>query len=150
MNSNAVVILHLSSLDSYADAYGLDEAEALAGRMKDVVLNHHGPVYIVDQRWPLGSPDSGPRDRFVHQVQLARDIEWIHWDESIRDWEDFLREFGATLKDDGVRLVFLGGIWYDPGGSMGCVVDGMKILGKRLKVRIDERIVGCIPEHKQP
>jgi hypothetical protein len=150
MNTNAVVILNLSSLDSYSDAYGPDEAHALAGRMRGVVLDHYGPVYIVDQRWPLGSRHSEPRNSLVQQIQLARDIEWIHWDESSRDWEDFLREFAARLKDDGVRLVFLGGIWYDPGGSMGCVVEGMKILGKRLKVRVDDRIVGCIPEYKRP
>lgn len=148
MNVNAVVILHLSSLDSYAHAYGVDEAEALADRMRDVVLNHAGPVYIVDQRWPLARPWSNPRNRFVQEVQLAREIEWILWNDSMKAWEDFLKGFARRLKDDGVRLVFMGGVWYDPGGSSGCVVEGLNTLGKHMIVRVDKRIVGCIPRQE--
>jgi hypothetical protein len=47
----ALVILHLSTIDSYAWNVGEKKAKALAGRLIRAICTHRGPVYIVDQFW---------------------------------------------------------------------------------------------------
>ena len=47
----ALVIVHLSSVDSYADQIGQEAGERLARSIVDAVRKHRGPVYIIDQGW---------------------------------------------------------------------------------------------------
>jgi hypothetical protein len=140
----ALVLIHLSSLDSYVVQYGMEQATQLALRMRAAVLNHDGPVYIVDQRWPFSEPHSIPRHEFVISIQLARDINWIHWDEW-NSWEDFLSDLRGQLKRDGVNQIVLGGVWYDPSLEAGCVSETYLYLKNFFLVIIDPSLVGCIP-----
>jgi hypothetical protein len=145
--SKALLIIHLSSLDAYADRYGIDEAEALASRMRKAIMEHKGPVYIVDQRWPLVEPHSMPRFDLVNSVQLARDIEWRHWEEWM-EWEKFLKELRSEMRRAGVSEVVLGGVWYDPAGELGCVTESVPILKRLFRVKVDRDIVGCVTAEK--
>lgn len=140
----ALLILHLSSLDAYAETFGQDEASALVRRMRKAVLGHPGPVYIVDQRWPFVDPISRPRYALVNSVQLMRDIEWRHWDEMV-SWDRFLRELRSEMFQDGVTEVVLGGVWYDPAGELGCVTESLPVLKEAFRTAVDRRIVGCVP-----
>ena len=47
----ALVIVHLSTIDSYAWSVGEDKAAKLAERITAAVRRHRGPVYVVDQFW---------------------------------------------------------------------------------------------------
>lgn len=141
---NALVIVHLSSLDAYAELYGILPAEALATRMIEVVLEHDGPVYVVDQHWPYVQPYSLPRHGFIVSTELARDIDWRRYDER-QDWDAFLRELAHDMKEIGVTKVTLGGVWYDPSKRAGCVTDAYHAFRKNFKTTVDPRIVGCIP-----
>lgn len=141
----ALLIVHLSSLDAYADQKGVEEAQALAGRMQKAILEHEGPVYIVDQRWPFVEPYSKPRYDLVHSVQLARDIEWRHWEETWERWDHFLGRLQIEMKQVGVKDVVLAGIWYDPAGQLGCVTESLPSLKKMFRTTIDPEIVGCVP-----
>lgn len=138
----ALVIVHLSSLDAYAERTGLEEAQALADRLKEAVLSWPGPVYVIDQRWPR-SEWSEPRWNLVLAVQLIRDIHWAHFDDTRDDWDLFMRHFRAQLIREGVKDVVLGGIWYHPGGEAGCVAEVSKVFRKHFKVTVDKDLVGC-------
>lgn len=142
--SSALVIVHLSSLDMYADMYGVDTAQDLVDRLVDAVLDHAGPVYIIDQRWPYSEKISDPRLDFVNRVQLARDINWLHFEDDNVVWELFLEHFGNHLKRDKVRTVVLGGVWYSPEGA-GCVSDAQEYLSQSFTVRVNPRLVACVP-----
>lgn len=138
----ALVIVHLSSLDAFAERAGMGEAEALADRIKRAVLEQNGPVYVIDQKWPFTNW-SEPRYKLVISVQLQREINWIHFEDDMQEWDIFLSHFRTRLKKDKVTSVVLGGVWYDPGGEAGCVSDAYLALKKDFRVSVDETLVGC-------
>lgn len=142
---SALVILNLSTLDLYADKKGVEAARKLADRMRRKIVAHDGPVYVVDQRWPLADPVSRPRHDLVLAVQLSRDIDWIHFDEDWESWERFLDGLALRLAEDRVENVVLGGLWYDPGGRIGEVTEAAERLQDNFEVRIGRDIVGEIP-----
>lgn len=138
----ALVIVHLSSLDAYARQAGMDEAFALADRLKNAILGWNGPVYVVDQRWPIDKW-AKPRWELVTDVQLKREIRWSHFDDTRDDWGLFVRHFRAQLIRDGVKNVVLGGVWYHPGSESGCVSDIYRSFKKYFHATVDENLVGC-------
>ncbi len=138
----ALVIVHLSSLDIYAEEIGLKEAFALAARLEQAILSWDGPVYVIDQRWPIGEW-SEPRHELVYDVQLKRDIQWSFFDEWRDDWEEFMVEFRAMLIRKGVKEVALGGIWYEPANEAGAVGELLHVLlEKRLRATVYPDLVG--------
>jgi hypothetical protein len=142
--STGLVIVHLSTLDSYADKYGVELAQDLSNRLREAVLAHVGPVFIIDQRWQYQGEISDPRMDFVQRVQLAREIQWRHFKDQEQDWDVFLQHFKNDLREHGVKNVSLGGMWYSPEGT-GCVAEAQDVLAKSFKVRVNPRLVGCIP-----
>lgn len=72
----SLVIIHLSSLDSYADmeyeaTEDRENSYDLAFRMADAVLKHKGPVFIVDQGWYGLGRESRPRWRFLDEIGVG-------------------------------------------------------------------------------
>lgn len=140
---DALVIVHLSSLDAYAEHAGLAAANELSRRLQARILEFPGAVYIIDQRWPLGE-FSGPRYNLVLEVELKRAIKFVHFNDRREDWGDFLVKFRAQLLRDGIRDVVLGGVWYHPDGESGCVSEAGKLLKRNLRVRVDPDLVACL------
>lgn len=138
----ALVIVHLSSLDAYAERNGLEAAGRLADRLRKAILEWKGPVYIIDQRWPI-TKWSDPRWRLVNDIQLKRDIGWQHFDDSNDDWGIFMTHFRAQLIREGIKEVVLGGVWYYPGGESGCVSEIRDKFRRYFKTTVDEDLVGC-------
>lgn len=140
---DALVIVHLSSLDAFAEREGMEEARELAARLRDRIVNFMGAVYVIDQRWPAGE-HSAPRYKLVKEIELQRDIRFVHFDDQNDDWMIFLKQFRAQLIRDGIRNVILGGVWYHPGGEAGCVSEAYTVLRRNLRVRVDRDLVGCL------
>lgn len=72
----SLVIVHLSSLDSYADmeyeaTEDRENSYDLAFRMAEAVLKHQGPVFIVDQVWYGLGRESRPRWRFLDEIGVG-------------------------------------------------------------------------------
>ncbi len=138
----ALVIVHLSSLDAYARHAGVEEAARLADRLEAAVLRWEGPVYVIDQRWPIDRKWSRPRWNFVMNVQIQREIFWKHFDDRI-DWDIFMNHFAARLTADGIRNVTLGGVWFHPGKAGGAVNDlREKLEKKHFRVVVDKSLTG--------
>lgn len=148
--TEALVVIHLSSLDSYADAahdltgHWLD-AEELAENLSEAILTHAGPVYIVDQNWLFIGRESRPRDRLLDAIEPRKDIVWIEFDEQMEEpgWSRFLRTLVRRLKKDRITSVRLGGVWFDPELKIGCVTYTYRFLRKFLSTIVDRSIVGC-------
>lgn len=141
----ALVIVHLSSLDAFAKHAGIAAAFALAARLKRAILAWKGLIYVIDQRWPIRD-ESEPRWKLVNEVQLQKDIRWIHFDDDEQDWEIFLRHFRAELIRAGVKDVVLGGVWFHPGTSAGSVSEVYRALRKHMRVQVNQDLVGVWSE----
>lgn len=171
--SEALVIVHLSSLDSYADLEhsktdDYENAYDLAFRMAKAVLEHKGPVFIVDQAWLFVGRESRPRTRFLEEIEMPeeayekdlpekgfyqqrkpRNISWILFDEQDTSWEDFFAILDQQLAKAGVESVVLGGLFGDDRGG-GCVSHTYQHLKEFLPARVDLAIVGCVEEFYEP
>jgi hypothetical protein len=111
-------------------------------------MSFEGPVYVVDQGWPIDFPTSRPRVDFKYWVQRKKNIEWIGFDDDREAWEFVLRDLSERLKNDGITKVVLGGVWHDPGLEMGCVTEALFYLGQYFDVEVGPEIVGCVPSDK--
>ena len=169
----ALVLIHVSSLDSYADlekesSGDYDHSFQLAGDMAKAALEHKGPVFIADQGWLFIGRESRPRQYFVEEIGVEyedlhkkaeevlqgkdpvyeqhepRDITWILFDEQFQDWTEFLDLLRKKLREAKVDKVLLGGLFFEHDLSEGCVTFTYKELLKTLPTKVDEGLVGCI------
>lgn len=140
----ALVIIHLSSLDSYThtakEAGDRSLGDLLADALITEIQNHRGPIYIVDQGWDPDRPESRPRLRVLNA--LKKKVTWIHFDEAEQDWDEFENDVVRILNRDGVKDVVLAGVWLRKDLSSGCVSEAYLRLSKHFETRINERICG--------
>ena len=133
----ALVIVHLSTIDSYAWNIGEDKARQLAERIVSAVRKHRGPVYIIDQFW------DGELRNDVALAIADVPVKWIKFDEDLSDWKRFLPSLKRRLSRDGVTAVILGGAWYDPKLKEGCATTVYLYLAAEMPTKVDPKIVGC-------
>jgi hypothetical protein len=147
----ALVLVHLSSLDNYAD-FARDEigdtdfdiAYALAGNIAEAIEKHKGPIYIIDQNWYLMDDESKPREWLLAEIDvIGRPITWIEFDEQDQPWKPFLEKLGKRLEKDGVTSVKLGGVFFEEGLRTGCVTAVYLHLRRLMPAKVDPEIVGC-------
>jgi hypothetical protein len=176
----SLVIIHLSSLDSYADieyeaTEDRDGSYDLAFRMADAVVKHQGPVFIVDQGWYGLGRESRPRWRFLDEVAgreeggidyeqwqkadeleiyqqhgPARDITWIKFDEQYSEWDEFLKLLQRLLKKAKTTKVVLGGLFFEHDLSEGCVTATYQFLKTIFPTKVDPGLVGCVNDFYEP
>jgi nicotinamidase-related amidase len=128
-STKALVIVHLSSLDSYAaqsrEASGSwVYAEELSQELEKAIRKHKGPIFIVDQGWPMGRRESEYRGGLVSAIARRRNVTWIIFDENVDSWPLFLQKLEAGLKKKRVTSVVLGGVWKE--GCVQAVFDHLK------------------------
>lgn len=172
----ALVIIHLSSLDSFTDLEYMatgerDDSYALAWQISQAVNAHQGPIIIVDQMWLFIGKESGPRTHFledigvdfddyqewgsdqeksVHEQEDPRKITWIKFDEQDQDWDEFLALLEEILKELKVTDVLLGGLFYEHDLSEGCVTHTYKFLRDRIPTKVELHLVGDANAHCEP
>lgn len=136
----ALVIVHVSSVDSYADQIGQEAGERLARSIIEAVRKHRGPVYIVDQGW------DGPLENTIKSAVATVPVTWIRFDEDVGDWDKFLPSLRRRLKRDHVDRVVIGGVWYDPTLETGCATRVYLYLVRSLPTEVNKAIVGCFTD----
>ena len=145
----ALVLIHLSSLDSFADFFRDEDPKftgtyALAARLTEAAIKHDGPVVIADQDWAAAGPHSRPRFMFEQALKRSgRKVTRIHFDEDESDWDPFLAKLRKTLERLGVERVILGGVWFDPGEAGGCVTATYQYLKLFFTTTVASDLVGC-------
>jgi len=144
MPKPTLVIVHLSSLDSYTDQEGEDAgwdlAQNIVGYVGGAVSDSH--VIIVDQDWPLGPKPSEPREWVLSEL-ADEDIIWMKFDEATQPWGPFLERLRKKLEDLGVERVIVGGVWYDVNLKSGCATEVYLYLKRFFKTEVDQLILGC-------
>lgn len=124
----ALLIMDISSLDSYTDLKGASAGEELSFVLLDAILKHAGPVLLTDQEWEDMGRVSRPRMALEEGLKSRRDIVRFHFDEDIQDWEEAMRSLGKLLRDHRVTHVILGGLWATPDDSSGGVNEAKRQL----------------------
>lgn len=146
---DALVIVHLSSLDAFTDHYGLKKGMELGNRIAEAIEDFDGTIYVIDQGWPLRKGHvSDPRReviKAIHGTELRKDVRRITFDQSSQDWPKFVHEFSDMLLSEGVDRVLIGGVWFDPEYDMGCTSDVFLQLRDLMEARVDPAIAGCVP-----
>lgn len=155
IKKHALVIVHLSSLDAYTQAGHEIEGDTASGEdlafwIEQAIMEHNGPVYIVDQGWSLGLRWSRPRARLLDAIRFRRGTVWIRFDEDTDDWDLFLRDLVRRLKRDSVTRVMIGGIWFDPELKEGCATKVYTHLRRHFKATVNPDIVGCVGGFEEP
>lgn len=142
--ANALVIMHLSSLDTL-EWEDPREADALADRLIHAVQTHDGPVFVVDQGWPLTKTGTtSARRRFTAATkQSGKTINRLVFDEETSSWNAFLPKIIRQLNLAGVTSVDVAGLWYRHDLTSGCATTLYLALKKRFKARVREDLVAC-------
>lgn len=133
----ALVIVHLSTIDSYSWTVGEEKATQLAERIIRTIRKHRGPVYIIDQFW-----DGPLRSQIVAAISDVP-ATWIEFDEDVGDWKRFLPSLKRRLTRDRVTSVVIGGVWFDPKLKEGCATEVYLYLLSTIPTKVDKTIVGC-------
>ena len=145
----ALVLIHLSSLDAFADYWSVEDPEfkeswSLARRIAQAALAHHGPVVIADQDWVDRGPWCAPRVWLQGVIRAGRpDATWIHFDEEESPWRPFLAKLRKMLERLKIKKVIVGGVWFDPGEWSGCVTATYQYLKKYFDVTVASDLVVC-------
>jgi hypothetical protein len=138
--AQTLLIVHLSSLDAYANYCGRAAGRELAERIVDAAYRARrrgDRVYVIDQFWRGSLRDAA--------AARLRDLgaTFIRFDEHTSSWKWFLPRLAGKLRRDGVSEVTLGGVWYSPRHDTGCVTEVYLYLRERMPVTVDEDLVGC-------
>jgi hypothetical protein len=148
MSKTALVLIHLSSIDSYADHFrqedpAFDGAWALSQRIAAAAIEHDGPVVICDQDWDYADIHSRPRFSMEEEIaRSGRKVTRIHFDEDESPWEPFLKKLKKTLERLDVDKVILGGVWFDPDQKDGCVTATYEYLEQYFDTKVASDLVG--------
>ena len=146
----ALLIIDLSSLDSYTDLNGASAGEELSFVLLDAMLLHAGPVFLTDQEWEGAGRLSRPRRTLEEGLKARPDIVRVHFDEASQDWEEGMQELGGLLRDQRVDHVVLGGLWATLNGSSGGVNEAMRLLEQQgFACRIDFSLCGLEEEETE-
>lgn len=144
----SLVLVHLSSLDAFADYHSMEDPEfletwALVERIAKAAINHDGPLVVVDQDWPPLGAHSRPRFFLEDAISRSgRKVYRIHFDEAESDWAPFLQKLKKVLKKIGVTKVVLGGVWFEQDQSSGYVTATYQYLAKYFQTKVASDLVG--------
>jgi len=124
----ALVLVHVDSLDSYASQGGsIDIGEG----WKYAMSKFDGDTIVVSQGWhKKGGAFSRDAMNMVRDIVGSAD-HVIEFDETEQAWGPFLKKLDTLLKKLGVTSVDVGGIWYDPQGQTGCATEVIQSLEKK-------------------
>lgn len=144
--TEVLVIVHLSSLDSYSWHARTHRSECMAdalGRdLADAVRTHAGPIIVVDQAWPLDAEWSHARRAVLAAIVERADAVTEHFDEATEYWAPFRRRLWRRLTGLGATKVRLAGVWWDDALESGCVSEVFRFLRSRIETRVDHELVG--------
>ena len=148
--TTVLVIVHLSSIMSYVDYYGVLPGERFAFDLIQGITTHDGPVVIMDQDW--SNFMQGASLRLYNAIKNAanqRGVVWFHHDEmeDKAPWTAGMDQLAKTLRKLKAHKVLVGGLWLSE--TSGCVRETLQQLTwRRLSSHIVEPL--CAHEENDP
>lgn len=118
-----LVIVHLSSIDSYLHFYGVDPAIQFITDIKLAITIHPGPTVIMDQEDEYISEDAKTMRQSVLDLGKYCPMTLFHHDEmmDVSPWQDGMKTLARLLRQLQTNRVRLGGLWASETGMSGCV-----------------------------
>ena len=119
-----LVIVHLSSIDSYNDFYGIEPAQAMINELRFAIATHPGPVVVMDQGWSEISEDAKLLRQMILEMQTScPNMVVLHHDELMdrSPWQDGMKELVKLLRQLKTQRVRLAGFWTSENATDGCV-----------------------------
>lgn len=140
-------IVHLSSIDSFLEYYGVYPAMKLAVDLKMAVLSHPGRTIILDQGWDEIAEDAKyMRQSVLDLERLVSGVTVLHHDElaDIDPWTKGMAVVAKHIKAMNPSRIRLGGLWASVDGKSGCVHEVQRQVRSRLRLPcyVDYAIVG--------
>ena len=131
-SKRALVIIHLSSLDSFTEEYGFANGAYVASQLYTAIQKHDGLVVVVDQGWEFNGEKSDPRQLVLSLLEKHPQAVWFpHTEETLMysdQWDQPMQQLGALLRDQGVSSIVLGGCYASEDEERGCVNAARKSL----------------------
>ena len=145
-SSQALIIVHLSSLDIYTRGLWQRAGQDMADKLSTAAKHHTGPVIVIDQLWELAGRQSDPRASVYEAIQKIPDDQLIlikhDEDDSPTAWDNLFDELIPVLNELGVDSVKIGGFWYEPEQQTGCAWYVGQQLSDSFDVTYDRKILG--------
>ena len=139
----ALLIVHLSSLDSYSWECGEEASVRLGGALQEAIAGYWGPIVITDPGHALIGRESRPRAEVLEHLQQRGQVVWFAHDEEAEDWDEPMQRLGQILSAMGITHPRIGGIWATENGRHGCVNETMRhLLNQGFVCRMDAAICG--------
>jgi hypothetical protein len=141
--NETLVIVHLSSLESYVQYYGPDAALQFTTDIKVAIMTHPGPVVIMDQEWSEISEDTRVLRNSILDLQQFHRFTLFHHDEltDLSPWQNGMKELAKLLRSLKTSRVRLGGLWTSHNHATGCVHEVQRQLRARnIPCYIDPKI----------
>lgn len=134
--AKTLVIVHLSSLDSLQRFYGVNSVILIAQRLIDAIVEHDGPVLIMDQETPEHEMYPEALEWRNRVLSCRDDIIRFHHDkmEDVSPWQDGMRALAKELRRLKTDRVRLGGLWASQSGKSGCVHEVKRQLRYRANI----------------
>ncbi len=129
-----LVIVHLSSIDSYVQFYGLEPAQMLINDLRFAIITHPGPVVVMDQQDDdISNEAKQLRDMILDLEKFYVNLQVFHHDEmcDVSPWQDGMKAFAKVLRGLGTHRVRVGGLWASQDASSGCVHEVVRQLRAR-------------------
>ena len=145
MKHGTLLLVHLSSLDSYTDEKGQVQGKGLGMKMAQAISTYPGPVFVTDQGWEFIGKQCQPRKIVEEALQKHSCVVRIHHDEAIHEWDEAMQNLGDLIRSYGISHLAIGGIWASSDNSEGCVNETRKLLEQQgFSCSLDETISGMI------
>ncbi len=145
----ALLVVHLSSLDSYTFEKGDAQGAWLAEEMESAIKAYPGLIVVTDQEWDLIGKCQ-PRMVVVEALQSRARVIRFHHDEDTDEWDEAMQRLGHLLRGHGITHLILGGVWAsadDAEDSEGCVNETCRQLEKQgFFCSINKTITGMIED----
>lgn len=137
----ALIIVHLCSLDSMIQFEGVNSARSLSTSIVAAIQRHHGPVIVMDQEWDEIREEAKQLKNDI----LSLNVIPFHHDElmDVNPWTDGMKRFASFLRARGVQKARLGGFWASRDASSGCVHETCRQLRYRhIPCQVDAPLCG--------
>ncbi len=142
-NQEVLLIVHLSSIDSYISFYDIDAGVMMINDIRFAIAAHRGPIVILDQGWSHISNEAKHLRKTILAMKVLANLTIFHHDEmtDLSPWQDGMNDLATLLNNLHLSSVRIGGFWASQNEDSGCVHEVQRqLLARNISCYIDTSI----------
>ena len=143
--NEALILIHLSSLDSYTWECGGEAGNALASNFITALTFYSGPIVVVDPQHRLIGKESAPRAQVLECLHYLPQVQWFSHNEITDGWERPMEQLWQSLLKQSITHLHIGGVWATRNGVRGCVNEAMRHFQQHFACHMDRSLCGFEP-----